>query len=207
MTPLVGVLALQGDYAEHEYALASRGVTTRRIKRPADLVGIDGLVLPGGESTTMLKLLAIQELEQPLAAAIEQGLPTFATCAGVILLARSVVEPEQRSLGLLDLDVARNGYGRQIYSGTFDLEVESCRGFESPMRGVFIRAPRVLAAGPSCEVLARRDGDPVLFRQGAILGACFHPELEPQHQVVDSFVASVCAFAAEEQIDEHLARR
>lgn len=189
MSKTVGVLALQGDYAEHERELARRGFATRRVRRPAELAGLDGIVLPGGESTTMLKLLEIQQLEQPLASAIRGGLPTLATCAGMILCARRVVEPEQRSFGVLDLEVARNGYGRQIRSGTFALDTEA--PLPNPMHGIFIRAPRVLSVGPGCEVLARRDGDPVLVRQDSVLAACFHPELERDHPVSEMFAGLV----------------
>lgn len=185
---VIGILAVQGDVAEHESVLVAKGVPTRRIRRPQDLAGIQGLVLPGGESTTMLRLLDIQGLTEPLAKLFQTGLPVLATCAGLILLAREVVDPVQRSFGVLDLEVARNGYGRQVHSGTFRLE-----GANLPAGacGVFIRAPRILRVGPGIEVLARREGDPVLIRSGSVLGACFHPELQKDHFVTDWFLGQL----------------
>ena len=182
----VGVLALQGDFANHERALRSAGLATRRVRRPADLQGLAGIVLPGGESTTMLKLLAVQRLEQPLGEFLRSGVPVLATCAGLILCAQSVVDPGQRSYGVLDIAVARNGYGRQICSGTFPLEVQPQLG-ATAWRGVFIRAPRILSVGEHCEILAIRGSDPVLVRQGAVLGACFHPEIETDHPLIGIF--------------------
>lgn len=181
-------MALQGDFAEHRQALERRGVTVRLVRRPADLRGVVGVVLPGGESTTMLRLLRLEALDRPIADLARAGLPVLATCAGLILCARSVSGPEQPSLGLLDVDVQRNGYGRQVHSGTFPL-----RGSVLPpgTTGVFIRAPRIRRCGPGVEVLARRDEDPVLVRQGAVLGACFHPELEHNHPVTEMFVAQL----------------
>ena len=187
----IGVLAIQGDYAEHERALARCGFATRRVRRAADLTGLTGLVLPGGESTTMLKLAGITGLEEPLAAAVGSGLPVLATCAGLILLARRVVDPEQRSFGVLDCAVSRNGYGRQLHSGTFPLVTGGAAGLPDPMSGVFIRAPRIFEVGPAVEVLARRGADPVLIRQGNVLGACFHPEIERDHPVLALFAAMV----------------
>jgi len=182
---VVGILALQGDFADHAEALARFGVATREVRGTADLDGLTGLVLPGGESTTMLKLLAVEGLEQPLGQALRSGIPVLATCAGMILLAEHVENPAQRSYGLLPITVVRNGYGRQLHSGTHVLE--------SPMlpqgtTGTFIRAPRIRAVGEGAEVLAWRDGDPVLVRKGPILAACFHPELEPHHPVTALFV-------------------
>jgi 5'-phosphate synthase pdxT subunit len=173
----VGILALQGDFAEHAASLHARGVATRLVRRRADLDGVRGMVLPGGESTTMLRLLGIEGLEEPLARTL-RAVPVLATCAGLILLARAVVDPRQRSFGLLDATVQRNGYGRQLHSGTFPLEGPAV---PPGATGVFIRAPRILDVGDGVEVLARRGDDPVLVRQGAILGTCFHPELEPAH--------------------------
>lgn len=193
--PTVGILAVQGDYLAHAAALRRCGIETRTVRRPAHLHGIAGLVLPGGESTTMLRLLQGQGLEEPLRALLGAAaddrpgaLPVLATCAGLILLAREVSQPTQRSLDVLDLAVARNGYGRQIASGTFAL-----RGGGVPpgTTGVFIRAPRIQRIGADIEVLAWRDGDPVLVRKGAITAACFHPELEVQHPVTLAFAAAV----------------
>ncbi len=188
-----GVFALQGDVQEHERALASVGVTTRRVRRPRDLDGLGGLVLPGGESSTMLKLLALQGLEAPLGAFLRSGKPVLATCAGLILCASEVAEPAQRSYGVLDVKVARNAWGRQIHSGTIALTTNGAAGLPEPMSGVFIRAPGILEVGPECEVLARRDGAPVLVRQRHVIGASFHPELEDAHPVTRLFVSALRA--------------
>ncbi len=185
--PLVGLLALQGAFAAHGRSLGARGVACREVRTPSDLEGVTGLVLPGGESTTMLRLLG--EVEAPLRAAIEGGVPVLATCAGVILVAREVQGPPQRSLGLLDVSVVRNAYGRQIDSSVVELEVtDSGLLGTDRIEGVFIRAPRITAFGPGVEVLARRASDPVLVRQGAILAATFHPELSGGSPVEDLFV-------------------
>lgn len=186
--PLVGVLALQGDFADHEQALAAAGLRTRQVRTAAQLEGLDGLVLPGGESTTMLRLLDVEGLWAPLGDTLRSGIPVFATCAGMILLASKVVSPTQRSYGLLSITVARNGYGRQLHSGTFALRSDV---LPPGTTGTFIRAPRVLEVGAGCEVLARRGDDPVLVQQGMLLAACFHPELVPEHPVVQRFAATV----------------
>lgn len=190
-TPLCGVLAIQGDVREHVQALARRGIATRAVRRPEHLEGLDGIVLPGGESSTMLKMLAFQGLWEPLGALLRSGRPVFATCAGLILCADDVQSPAQQSYGVLDISVSRNAWGRQIHSGTFELRTHGAAGLPDPMSGVFIRAPGIVAVGPACEVLATREGQPVLVRQGAVLGASFHPELEDHHPVIDLFVASL----------------
>jgi pyridoxal 5'-phosphate synthase pdxT subunit len=184
--PVVGVLALQGDFAAHRAALAGRAVASREVRIPADLGGLAGLILPGGESTTMLRLLGA--LEGPLVDAVRCGLPVLATCAGVILIAREAHNPAQRTLGLLDAVVTRNAYGRQADSTVVDLEVtEPAVVGAQRLEGVFIRAPRIEAVGASTQVLARRGTDPVLLRQGAILAATFHPELSAASPVIDLF--------------------
>jgi len=186
--PLVGVLALQGDFAEHEAALSSFGLRCRRVRRAADLDGLAGLVLPGGESTTMLRLLDIEGLWQPLASVLRSGIPVLATCAGMILLAEVVENPVQRSFAMLPITVVRNGYGRQLHSGTFPLRSTV---LPAGTTGTFIRAPRIMHVGADCEVLAWRDDDPVLVRRGPILAACFHPELQPRHPVYAMFVQTI----------------
>lgn len=191
--PLCGVLAIQGDVREHVHALSRRGIATRAVRRPEHLEGLDGIVLPGGESTTMLKMLAFQGLWEPLGDLLRSGRPVFATCAGLILCADDVQSPAQQSYGVLDVSVARNAWGRQIRSGTFELRTHGAAALPDPMSGVFIRAPGIVTVGPACEVLATREGQPVLVRQGAVLGASFHPELEDDHPVVDLFVASLRA--------------
>jgi 5'-phosphate synthase pdxT subunit len=158
---LIGVLALQGDFEAHERALAGAGLPARQVRTRADLDGLDGLVLPGGESPVMVRLLQRHGLWPVLAAL--RGVPVLATCAGLILAARAVT-PSQPSLGLLDVAVTRNAWGRQVDS------------FEAEGR-IFIRAPRIVEVGPGVEVLARYRGEPVLVRQGAVVGATFHPEL------------------------------
>ena len=187
--PLVGVLALQGDFVDHEVALQRAGLRTRQVRSPSQLDGLHGLVLPGGESTTMLTLLGVEGLWEPLGRALRSGLPVFATCAGMILLAERVENPSQRSYGLLPITVVRNGYGRQLHSGTFALDSAV---LPPGTTGTFIRAPRITAVGAGCEVLARRGADAVLVQSGPILAACFHPELQPElHPVVERFAASV----------------
>jgi 5'-phosphate synthase pdxT subunit len=166
----VGVLALQGDFDAHARALAAVGHEVTLVRVPADLDGLDGIVLPGGESTTQLHLLETSRLRAPLAAAIDGGLPTLATCAGLILLARRVVDPEQASLDLLDVTVARNAWGRQLDS----FEARSDR---RALPLVFIRAPRIRDVASGVEVLDTLDGEPILVRQGNIVAATFHPEL------------------------------
>jgi 5'-phosphate synthase pdxT subunit len=190
-TPLCGVLAIQGDVREHVQALERRGIATRAVRRPEHLEGLDGIVLPGGESSTMLKMLAFQGLWDPLGEFLRSGRPVLATCAGLILCADDVRDPQQDSYGVLDVAVARNAWGRQICSGTFELRTHGAAGLPDPMHGVFIRAPGIVAVGPACEVLASREGQPVLVRQGAVLGASFHPELEDGHPVTDLFVGTL----------------
>lgn len=195
--PLVGVLALQGDFADHQASLSACGLRTRQVRTPSQLRDVDALVLPGGESTTMLKLLDVEGLWGPLGEALRSGVPVMATCAGLILLSQHVENPQQRSYGLLPLTVVRNGYGRQYHSGTFALQSETD---ELPrVDGTFIRAPRVTAVHGECEVLARRDGDPVLVRKGPILAACFHPELSPRHPVTRMFAEMVRGHVAAAQ--------
>lgn len=189
--PLCGVLAIQGDVREHVQALERHGIATRAVRRPEHLEGLDGIVLPGGESSTMLKMLAFQGLWDPLGAFLRSGRPVLATCAGLILCADEVRDPQQKSYGVLDVAVARNAWGRQIRSGTFELRTHGAADLPDPMHGVFIRAPGIVAVGPACEVLASREGQPVLVRQGAVLGASFHPELEDDHPVTDLFVAAL----------------
>jgi 5'-phosphate synthase pdxT subunit len=173
----VGVLALQGDVAEHVSALTACGAHVVEVRRPGDLGGLDALVLPGGESTTMSMLLHSAELFEPVAARLTEGMPAFGTCAGMILLASEVVDgrPDQRSFGVLDIGVRRNAFGRQVQSFETPLDVEGVTG--GPVDAVFIRAPVVERVGDGVEVLARFDGRPVLCRQGAVLAAAFHPEL------------------------------
>jgi 5'-phosphate synthase pdxT subunit len=173
----VGVLALQGAFAEHAAALDAVGGRAVLVRAPDDLEGVDALVLPGGESTTMSKLLDTSGLREPLAALLTQEVPVFGTCAGLILLAREVADgrPDQRSFGVLDVAVLRNGYGRQQESFEADVSIDAVG--EPPFPGVFIRAPRITSVGGGVTALASVDGDPVLVCQGPVLAAAFHPEL------------------------------
>ena len=186
-SPLIGVLAVQGAFAEHVVALEASGARTRLVKTADDLEGLDGLVLPGGESTTMTMLMERVGLLEPLRGAIANGLPTLATCAGTILLAREVTDgmAGQRGLGLLDISVRRNGYGRQVESFEAALEVAGLNGKSFP--GVFIRSPLMESTG-SAEVVATLEGRAVAVRQGNILALCFHPELTSDRRLHQEFV-------------------
>jgi pyridoxal 5'-phosphate synthase pdxT subunit len=190
--PVIGVLALQGAYDAHARALTAAGAEPRLIRRPDQLAGIDGLILPGGESTTFLKHLERDGFFSVLNGFVRQT-PTFGTCAGVILLAKDVLNPAQASLAALDITVERNAYGRQIDS-TILTEPTSLPG--GPMEMVFIRSPRITRTGPEVEILASRDQAPVLVRQGHILAATFHPELSADHRVHQLFLEIVKAARA-----------
>jgi len=176
-TPRIGVLALQGDYAAHAQRLRDAGAEVVEIRSPEPIPSLDGIVLPGGESGVMLSLMERFSILEPLRARIREGMPVFGTCAGLILLARSVEGDAKPRLGALDVLVRRNAYGTQIDS--FRAEFPAAVPGIEMIEGVFIRAPRILEAGPGVEVLAHHEGDPVLVRQGAILAAAFHPELVP----------------------------
>jgi 5'-phosphate synthase pdxT subunit len=191
----IGVLALQGAYEAHAKALASLGVTTRLIRTPAELVEptpLDGLIIPGGESTTMLKFLERNQFLDVLSTFVLQT-PTFGTCAGAILLAKDVQSPAQTSLAAMDMTVERNAYGRQIDSAILTAPTELPGG---PLEMVFIRAPRIARAGPEVEILASRDGFPVLVREGHLLAATFHPELSSDTRVHQFFLDLVRKQAA-----------
>ena len=174
----IGVLALQGNFREHAAALRRLGAEPVEVRKPEELEGLDGLVIPGGESTTFMRLMRLYGLD----GAIRRfDAPVFGTCAGMIVLGRD-------HLGLVDVDVDRNAYGRQVASFEADLELE---GDEEPLRGVFIRAPRVRDAGPDVEVLAELDGEPVLLREGRFLVGSFHPELTDDLRVHERFLEMV----------------
>jgi len=196
----IGVLALQGDVREHLAALGQLGVTGRPVLTEPDLDGLDGLILPGGESTTLSLLLASSGLFDPVAAVIGAGMPVFGTCAGLVLLAREVRggRPDQRGFGVLDCAVRRNGYGRQTES--FETTVELSGGPDEPsgaMPAIFIRAPLIEEVGAGVEVLARAstpgDGElrPVVCRQGSVLASAFHPELTADRRLHQLFLAMV----------------
>ncbi len=171
----IGVLALQGDFARHARALGRLGVEAPEVRRPGELAGLDGLVIPGGESTTLLTLMG-EEFPAALRDFHAAGKPLYGTCAGLILLARDVVNPAQPSLGLLDVTVERNAYGRQRDSCEVEAPVR-LDGEPRPLRMVFIRAPRIRRVGPGVRTLASCRGEPVLVRAGTVLGGTFHPEL------------------------------
>ncbi len=191
MSAKVGVLALQGDVGEHIGVLVELGAHPVAVRRPEDLAGIDAIIIPGGESTTMALLLDSAELRPPLAERLRAGLPAFGTCAGMILLAAEVLDgrPGQAGFGVIDISVRRNGFGRQINSFELDLAIPEL-GPES-VAGVFIRAPIVERAGAGVEVLARVDGHPVACRQGAVLVTSFHPELSGDLRLHDLFLKGV----------------
>jgi 5'-phosphate synthase pdxT subunit len=171
----IGVLAVQGKFREHAAVLRRLGVDTVEVRKPGQLEGLDGLIIPGGESTTFMRLMRLYGLEEAVAA-FER--PVFGTCAGMIVLDRA-------HLGLVDIEVDRNAYGRQVASFEADLELD---GEAEPLRGVFIRAPRVRDLGDGVEVLAELDGEPVLVRDGRFLVASFHPELTEDTRVHERFL-------------------
>lgn len=185
--PRIGILAIQGDYAAHALALSEAGAVPCEIRKPEELDAIDALVLPGGESTTMLKFL---DKKQFFDALRDFGVrkPVFGTCAGTILLAREVRNPAQRSLGLIDAVVERNAYGRQIDSS---IEVAEIAVPGGPLEMVFIRAPRIVEIGSGVEALAFREGYPTLVRQGHAMAATFHPELSRDRRLHSLFVSMV----------------
>jgi 5'-phosphate synthase pdxT subunit len=192
--PVVGVLALQGDFAAHEAALQRLGATTRPVRKIRQLDGLQGLVIPGGESTTLIKLLDAFDMWQPLQDWIAAGHPVFGTCAGTILLAAGVSKPAQKSFGLIDIDVERNSYGRQVDSfegtGTFRPGPGEA---EREIEMVFIRAPRIVRRGDAVESLGECRGDTVVARQGHVLVSTFHPELGAGDDVHGCFLEMVRA--------------
>ena len=204
----VGVFALQGDVREHAHVLGSLGARTRPVRRPADLEGLDGIVLPGGESSVMDRLARIMGLKDPLIAALRDGLPAYGTCAGLIMLAREIRNPapDQGGLGVLDVAVRRNAFGAQVDSFEEDLDIPAVAA--EPVHAVFIRAPAVLQAGEGVEVLASvpasrvsvpaadpvLDGDarlPVAVRQGHLLATAFHPEVTGDWSFHRAFLAGL----------------
>ena len=191
-TPTIGVFALQGDVREHLRVLTGLGVRTMPVRRPAELEACDGLVIPGGESTTMAKLARTFELFEPLQKRIPGGMPTFGTCAGMIMLADRIEDgaADQETLGGLDITVRRNAFGRQVDSFEGDLDFD---GIPGPVHAVFIRAPWVEQAGPEVEVLARASGGEaagriVAVRQGPLMATAFHPEVDGDGRIHQVFV-------------------
>jgi pyridoxal 5'-phosphate synthase pdxT subunit len=184
----VGILAVQGDFEAHRKALGKRGVETREVRRAADLEGLDALVLPGGESSAQLKFIEEEGMAGPLHEFAARGGAVFGTCAGAILLAKEVLNPAQGSLGLLDISVIRNGYGRQLQS---EVRFGHSQLKPAPLEMVFIRAPIIECVGSGVEVLAEDQGRPVLVRQGRLMAATFHPELTDDPTVLNYFLEIV----------------
>jgi len=181
----IGILAIQGDFEAHACVLEKLGVEYVFVRTPEDLHGIDGLILPGGESTTHMKMLAETGLDEAIRKMAANGGAFFGTCAGAIVLAREVKGPPQASLGLMDITVVRNAYGRQLASDVFLLPTKVS---EQPLEMVFIRAPIIEAVGKDVEVLAERNGKPVLVQQGRMIAATFHPELTGDTKIHERFV-------------------
>ncbi len=182
----IGVLALQGDFSEHSAVLRRLGVEAREVRKAGDLKGLDGLIIPGGESTTFGRLIQDFRLQEPLSAFVRSRIPTWGTCAGMILLARHASDLPFPTLEAIDIEVDRNAYGRQVDSFEADIEVPALG--DQPYHAVFIRAPAVVSVGPDVTVLARcsrTDGEaaqPVAVRQGSVLATSFHPELTPDNR-------------------------
>ncbi len=181
----IGILALQGDFEAHARVLEKLGAEVVYVRTPEDLHGLDGLVLPGGESTTHIKLLGETGLDEAIRKMAANGGAFFGTCAGAILLAREVKSPAQKSLGLIDMTVARNAYGRQLSSDVLTLETKLR---DEPLEMVFIRAPVIEEVAKDVEILAQREGRPVLVQQGRVLAATFHPELTSDTAVHERFL-------------------
>ncbi|MGH9167809.1 MAG: pyridoxal 5'-phosphate synthase glutaminase subunit PdxT [Acidimicrobiia bacterium] len=182
----MGVLALQGDFREHAAVLRRLGAEVVLVRKPEELEGLDGLVIPGGESTTIGRLASLYGLLGPLRRQIGAGLPTLGTCAGMIFLSGGVTEGEQPQLGVLDMVVERNAFGRQAESFEDQVEVE---GLDEPIQAIFIRAPWVAKVGADVEVLAEARGHPVVVRQGKVLGIAFHPELTDDPRIHQMLLA------------------
>jgi pyridoxal 5'-phosphate synthase pdxT subunit len=186
----IGVLALQGAFARHARAVEQLGAASIEVRVPADLDDIDALILPGGESTTMSKLLESQQLFDPVAERLGTGMPVFGTCAGMILLASEIVDgrADQQCFGAIDIVAHRNAYGRQVDSFEVELDVD---GLDDPFHAVFIRAPGVDRVGPGVQVLAEVDGAPVLCASGSVMVASFHPELTDDLRLHELFLKSL----------------
>ncbi|WP_411083523.1 pyridoxal 5'-phosphate synthase glutaminase subunit PdxT [Streptomyces sp. cmx-18-6] len=192
-TPVIGVLALQGDVREHLIALASADALARPVRRPEELAEVDGLVIPGGESTTISKLAVLFGMMEPLRERVRAGMPVYGTCAGMILLAEKILDPRsgQETVGGIDMIVRRNAFGRQNESFEAAVEVDGIDG--GPVEGVFIRAPWVESVGAEAEVIAEHGGHIVAVRQRNALATSFHPELTGDHRVHALFVDMVRA--------------
>ncbi|MBU7599956.1 pyridoxal 5'-phosphate synthase glutaminase subunit PdxT [Streptomyces sp. P38-E01] len=188
---MIGVLALQGDVREHLAALTGAGAEARSVRRPEELAVVEGLVVPGGESTTIFKLARIFDLLEPLRERVRSGMPAYGSCAGMIMLADKILDPRsgQETVGGIDMIVRRNAFGRQNES--FEAAVDMAGVDGGPVEGVFIRAPWVESTGAGVEVLASVEGHPVAVRQGSLLATSFHPELTGDHRVHRLFTEMV----------------
>ena len=186
----VGVLAVQGDFAEHVAAIRGLGHDPVEVRLPGDLQRLDGLIMPGGESTTFSRLMDLFRLKTPIASLAGDGMPLWGTCAGMIMMARDITEDDPVPMGLMDIGLVRNGYGRQVDSFEEDLDVPAL-GAE-PFHAIFIRAPVISTVGDGVEVLAQlSNGSPVAVRQGRMLGTAFHPELTGDRRFHDYFLSDV----------------
>lgn len=186
----VAVLALQGDFDAHARALRAAGAECHEARTAEDVLRASALVVPGGESTTFRKLMEDSGIAEAILEVAGRGRPVFGTCAGAILLSRTILHPPGEGLGLLDAVVVRNAYGRQLDSTVLRLtDIDHDVLGDEPLEAVFIRAPRIAEVGPGVSVLARRDGDPVLVRQGNLLAATFHPELADDRRVTELFLS------------------
>jgi len=185
----VGVLALQGDFAEHEVIVSRLGAETRQVRLPADLEGLDALIIPGGESTTITRLMAMYGLLEPVRAFAARN-PVWGTCAGMIVMAKTATDLERETLALMDVEVERNAFGRQVDSFETDLEIDEIPG--GPVHAVFIRAPLIRHAGPNVKVLAEIEGKGIVAaRQGHFLATAFHPELTDDERVHRYFLSLI----------------
>lgn len=187
--PVIGVLALQGDVVEHVAAMRRAGAQAIPVKNLADLQRVDGLIIPGGESTTVMKLLDRFALAKPIVERVRGGMPLWGTCMGMIVVARDVVEMQQPSLDLIDISVRRNAFGRQNDSAEVEMAIPALG--ERPFPAIFIRAPWIERVGPNVELLAERDGHGVMVREGNVLGTSFHPELTGDARVHGYFLDMV----------------
>ncbi|GLF92565.1 pyridoxal 5'-phosphate synthase subunit PdxT [Bacillus safensis] len=189
----VGVLGLQGAVREHIQSIEACGAKGKVIKRVDELEFVDGLIIPGGESTTMRRLMDTYQFIDPIKAFAAEGKPIFGTCAGLIMLAKHIEDREDAHLGLLNVSVARNSFGRQVDSFEANLEV---KGLDAPFTGVFIRAPHIISAQDSVEIMAEYDGRIVMAKENNILGCSFHPELTDDHRLTQLFVEMVKSYKA-----------
>ncbi len=186
----MGVLAIQGDFLEHRQMIEEMGVDAPEVRLGKHLAGLDGLVIPGGESTTIVQLLDIFDMRSTVVGLVREGMPVWGTCAGMIVLASRLLDHRPRPLGLMDIEISRNAFGRQVDSFEVDLEVEGIEG--EPFRGVFIRAPVVTSVGEDVDVLARlNDGRPVAVREAKMLATAFHPELTGDPRIHELFLRIV----------------